>query len=69
MTDIARCGKVSNKLYFESKKESKMNQNMNIKIRSRYVVDNYYYNNENCAKEFKLKKNEKTNLSLRWGRG
>ena len=34
--------KVSNKLYFESKKESKLNQNMNIKTRSRYDVDNYY---------------------------
>ena len=43
MIDIARCGKVSNKLYFESKKESKMNQNMNIKTRARYVVDNYYH--------------------------
>ena len=42
MTDIAICGKVSNKLYFESKKESKLNQNMNIKTRSRYDVDNYY---------------------------
>ena len=41
---IARCGKVSNKLYFESKKESKVNQNMNIQTRSRYDVDNYYYN-------------------------
>jgi len=30
-------------LYFESKKESKLNQNMNIKIRSSYGVDNYYY--------------------------
>ena len=41
---IAICGKVSNKLYFESKKESKMNQNMNIKTRSSYDVDNYYHN-------------------------
>ena len=39
---MARCGKVSNKLYFESKKESKLNQNMNIKTRSSYDVDNYY---------------------------
>ena len=39
---MARCGKASNKLYFESKKESKLNQNMNIKTRSRYDVDNYY---------------------------
>jgi len=43
MIDIARCGKVSNKLYFESKKESKMNQSMNIKTRSCNDVDNYYY--------------------------
>ena len=42
MEDIARCEKVSNKLYFESKKESKVNQNMNIKTRSCYDVDNYY---------------------------
>jgi len=40
---IARCGKISNKLYFESKKESKMNQSMNIKTRSCNDVDNYYY--------------------------
>ena len=39
---MARCGKVFNKLYFESKKESKLNQNMNIKTRSSYDVDNYY---------------------------
>ena len=39
---MARCGKVSNKLYFESKEESKVNQNMNIKTISRYAVDNYY---------------------------
>ena len=44
MIDIERCGKVSNKLYFESKEESKMNQNMNIKTRSCNGVDNYYYN-------------------------
>ena len=40
---MARCGKVSNKLYFESKRESKMNQSMNIKTRSSHDVDNYYY--------------------------
>ena len=40
---MARCGKASNKLYFESKKESKLNQNMNIKTRSCNDVDNYYY--------------------------
>ncbi len=39
---MARCGKVSNKLYFESKKESKLNQSVNIKTRSRHSVDNYY---------------------------
>ena len=51
---MARCGKVSNRLYFESKKESKLNQNMNIKTRSSSDVDNYYYIYENRAKEFKL---------------
>ena len=40
---IARCGKVSNKLYFESKEESKPNQSVNIKTRASYAVDNYYY--------------------------
>ena len=40
---MARCGKVSNRLYFESKKESKMNQSMNIKNRFSSDVDNYYY--------------------------
>ena len=40
---MARCGKVFNRLYFESKKESKLNQNMNIKTRSSYDVDNYYH--------------------------
>ena len=68
MADIARCGKVSNKLYFESKKESKLNQNMNIGIRTGRSVDNYYcYGNR--IKEFKLKIYEKTDLSLRWSRG
>ena len=42
--DISRYGKVFNKLYFESKKESKLNQSMNIKTRAMYGVDNYYYN-------------------------
>ena len=41
---MAICGKVFNRLYFESKKESKLNQNKNIKTRFRYFVDNYYYN-------------------------
>ena len=40
--NIARCGKTNNRLYFESKKESKMNQNMNIEIEFRGVVDNCY---------------------------
>ena len=39
---MAICGKVSNRLYFESKKESKLNQNMNIKTRFSHDVDNYY---------------------------
>ena len=39
---MAICGKVSNRLYFESKKESKLNQSMNIKTRCSYAVDNYY---------------------------
>jgi len=56
MIDIARCGKVSNKLYFESKKESKMNQNMNIKTRSRYDVDNYYYHMKIVLKNLNYKK-------------
>jgi len=42
INDIARCGKVSIKLYFESKKESKLNQSVNIKTRCSYNVDNYY---------------------------
>ena len=53
---IARCGKGSNKLYFESKKESKLNQSMNIKTRFSEVVDNYYYNMKIVLNEFKLKK-------------
>ena len=40
--NIASCGKVTNRLYFESKQESKMNQNMNIKIRISDDVDKYY---------------------------
>ena len=36
------CGKASNKLYFESKEESKLNQSMNIKTRSSHAVDKYY---------------------------
>ena len=40
--NIAISEKVANKLYFESKEESKMNQNMNIKTRYCYHVDNYY---------------------------
>ena len=44
MQNIAISEKMSNKLYFESKKESKLNQSMNIKTRSMYSVDNFYYN-------------------------
>ena len=40
--NIASCGKVTNRLYFESKEESKMNQNMNIEIRISDDVDNCY---------------------------
>ena len=32
------------RLYFESKKESKLNQSMNIKTRFSNAVDNCYYN-------------------------
>ena len=42
MQNIAISEKMSNKLYFESKKESKLNQSMNIKTRYSYNVDNYY---------------------------
>ena len=34
--------KSANRLYFESKKESKLNQSKNIKTRSSYNVNNYY---------------------------
>ena len=40
--NIARYRKTTNRLYFESKEESKMNQNMNITIISYNDVDNYY---------------------------
>ena len=42
MRDMTRYRKVSNKLYFESKGESKLNQNRNIKTIFSYDVDNYY---------------------------
>ena len=42
--------KVSNKLYFESKEESKLNQNTNIETRFSYAVDNYYYHMKNMLK-------------------
>ena len=35
---------MSNKLYFESKKESKLNQNINMETKFGNGVDNYYYN-------------------------
>ena len=47
---MARYGKVSNRLYFESKKESKWNQSMNIETRISNDVDNYYYNMKNVLK-------------------
>ena len=48
---------MSNKLYFESKKESKVNQNMNIKTRSCYDVDNYYCHMKIVLKNLKDKIN------------
>ena len=42
---------MSNKLYFESKKESKMNQSMNIETRYSYHVDNYYYDMKTTLKK------------------
>jgi len=41
--NIASYEKVTIRLYFESKKESKLNQSMNIKTRFSYDVDNYYH--------------------------
>ena len=40
--NIASCGKTTNRLCFESKLESKKNQNVNIKARIGHDVDNYY---------------------------
>jgi len=40
---IASHNKVTIRLYFESKAESKMNQSMNIEKRIRGNVDNYYH--------------------------
>ena len=48
--------KSANRLYFESKKESKVNQNMNIKTRFRYDVDNYYYHMKIVLKNLNYKK-------------
>ena len=42
--------KSANRLYFESKKESKLNQNKNIKTRAGNAVDNYYYNMKTMLK-------------------
>jgi queuine/archaeosine tRNA-ribosyltransferase len=50
-------------LYFESKEESKMNQNMNIEIRISGDVDNCYRFDKRGKKI-----NEKINMSLRWSR-
>ena len=61
--------KSANRLYFESKKESKMNQNMNIEIRFSYDVDNYYRDMKIVLKNLNYKINEKINLSLWWSRG
>jgi len=47
---MARCGKASNRLYFESKKESKMNQSKNIKTRFSNAVDNCYQNMKTMLK-------------------
>jgi hypothetical protein len=41
---MTRHGKVFNKLYFESKVESKLNQNMNVETKFSNGVDNYYHN-------------------------
>ena len=47
--NIASCGKVTNRLYFESKQESKMNQDMNIEISITRDVDNCFHY-KNCDK-------------------
>ena len=44
-----------------------MNQNMNIEIRISGDVDNCYRFDKR-GKKIKQKINEKTNMSLRWGR-
>ena len=48
--------KSANRLYFESKEESKMNQNKNIKIKPSRGVDNYYQDVKNHDKKTKVKK-------------
>ena len=50
---MTRCGKVPNRLYFESKKESKLNQNKNIKTYKIYNVDNCYHNIKIMLKNLK----------------
>ena len=52
--NIASCGKATNRLYFESKEESKKNQNKNIEIRISSYVDNCY-RYKNRDKKIKLK--------------
>ena len=47
---MAICEKVSKRLYFESKKESKLNQNRNIETRFGYGVDNYNQYMKNMLK-------------------
>ena len=46
---------MSNRLYFESKKESLMNQTMNIETRFSNDVDNYYYNMKIVLKNLNYK--------------
>jgi len=41
--NISSCRKATNRLYFESKTESKKNQNMNIEIILGGDVDNCYH--------------------------
>ena len=40
--NIASCGKTTNRLCFESKLESKKNQNVNTEIKISSDVDNFY---------------------------
>ena len=51
--NVASHGKTSHKLYFESKKESKVNQSKNIKIRLTRTVNNFY-RYDNSVKKIEL---------------